>query len=59
MWMQAYASAATAFHEWGQTRPNERQQALLKIADAIEARAPRSSSSLRPRTPASLCAHHE
>ncbi|MFN8028833.1 MAG: gamma-aminobutyraldehyde dehydrogenase [Dermatophilaceae bacterium] len=35
----AYASAATAFHEWGQTTPSERQQALLKIADAIEARA--------------------
>ena len=35
----AYASAASAFAEWGQTTPSERQQALLKIADAIEARA--------------------
>ena len=35
----AYASAATAFGEWGQTTPSERQQALLKIADAIESRA--------------------
>src|SRR5580765_3012775 len=35
----AYASAAKAFEEWGQTTPSERQQALLKIADAIEARA--------------------
>ena len=35
----AYASAAMAFQEWGQTTPSERQQALLKIADAIEARA--------------------
>ena len=35
----AYASAAKAFAEWGQTTPSERQQALLRIADAIEARA--------------------
>ena len=35
----ACASAASAFAEWGQTTPSERQQALLKIADAIEARA--------------------
>ncbi|MCI1263265.1 MAG: gamma-aminobutyraldehyde dehydrogenase [Tetrasphaera jenkinsii] len=35
----AYASAASAFAEWGQTTPSERQQALLKIADAIEARS--------------------
>ncbi len=35
----AYAAASTAFAEWGQTTPSERQQALLKIADAIEARA--------------------
>ncbi len=35
----AYASALTAFEEWGQTTPSQRQQALLKIADAIEARA--------------------
>ena len=35
----AYASAATAFAEWGQTTPRQRQEALLKIADAIEVRA--------------------
>ncbi len=35
----AYAAADTAFAEWGRTTPSERQQALLKIADAIEARA--------------------
>ncbi len=35
----AYAAAESAFAEWGRTTPSERQQALLKIADAIEARA--------------------
>jgi len=35
----AYAAADTAFAEWGRTTPSERQQALLKIADAIESRA--------------------
>src|SRR5689334_23871025 len=35
----AYASASKAFEEWGQTTPSERQQALLKLADAIERRA--------------------
>jgi betaine-aldehyde dehydrogenase len=35
----AYAAAASAFGEWGRTTPSERQQALLKIADAIEANA--------------------
>jgi betaine-aldehyde dehydrogenase len=35
----AFTSAERAFEEWGQTTPSERQQALLKIADAIEARA--------------------
>ncbi len=32
----AYEAAGKAFGEWGRTTPNERQQALLKIADAIE-----------------------
>ncbi|KQX63772.1 phenylacetaldehyde dehydrogenase [Angustibacter sp. Root456] len=36
---RAYRAAAQAFETWGQTTPSERQQALLKIADAIEARA--------------------
>ena len=35
----AYAAADRAFAEWGRTTPSERQQALLKIADAIESRA--------------------
>ncbi len=35
---RAYAAAATAFETWGQTTPGERQHALLKFADAIEAR---------------------
>ncbi|WP_435203524.1 gamma-aminobutyraldehyde dehydrogenase [Janibacter sp. GS2] len=36
---RAYSSASTAFKEWGATTPGERQAALLKFADAIEARA--------------------
>lgn len=36
----AYAAADAAFTgEWGRTTPSERQQALLKFADAIEAHA--------------------
>ncbi|RYB91180.1 gamma-aminobutyraldehyde dehydrogenase [Nocardioides glacieisoli] len=35
----AYAAADTAFGEWGRTTPSERQQALLKLADSIEAHA--------------------
>lgn len=35
----AYTAASKAFQEWGQTTPSERQQALLKFADAIEKRA--------------------
>jgi len=35
----AYRSAATAFETWGQTTPSERQQALLRFADAIESHA--------------------
>ncbi len=35
----AYGAAATAFETWGETTPSERQHALLKFADAIEARA--------------------
>jgi betaine-aldehyde dehydrogenase len=36
---RAYAAAASAFETWGQSTPSERQQALLKFADAVEARA--------------------
>ena len=35
----AYAAAGKAFESWGNTTPAERQTALLKIADAIEAHA--------------------
>ncbi|MFC5906847.1 gamma-aminobutyraldehyde dehydrogenase [Streptacidiphilus monticola] len=35
----AMAAAAAAFESWRDTTPSERQRALLKIADAIEARA--------------------
>ena len=35
----AYGAAETAFAQWGRTTPSERQQALLKIADAIESHA--------------------
>jgi betaine-aldehyde dehydrogenase len=36
---RAYGAAAAAFESWGSTTPQERGNALLKIADAIEARA--------------------
>ena len=32
-------AAATAFESWRDTTPSERQRALLKLADAVEARA--------------------
>lgn len=35
----AYAAASRAFETWGRTTPSERQQTLLKFADAIESRA--------------------
>jgi betaine-aldehyde dehydrogenase len=35
----AYAAAAAAFESWGATTPGERANLLLKVADAIEARA--------------------
>ena len=36
---RAYAAAASAFETWGQTTPSERQVALLRFADALEARS--------------------
>jgi len=36
---RAYRAAATAFETWRDTTPSQRQQAMLKFADAIEARA--------------------
>jgi betaine-aldehyde dehydrogenase len=36
---RAYAAADAAFEGWGSTTPKERSHALLKIADAIDARA--------------------
>ncbi|NUW37994.1 gamma-aminobutyraldehyde dehydrogenase [Nonomuraea sp. SMC257] len=35
----AYAAAAAAFASWGRTTPGERANLLLKVADAIDARA--------------------
>jgi betaine-aldehyde dehydrogenase len=35
----AFSAAATAFETWGETTPAERQLALFRLADAIEARA--------------------
>ncbi len=35
----ALSAASTAFQEWRETTPAERQRALLKIADALESRA--------------------
>src|SRR3954449_5856906 len=35
---RAYAAAAAAFETWGSTTPQDRSNALLKIADAIESR---------------------
>ena len=35
---RAYAAAAAAFESWGSTTPKERSEAMLKIADAVEAR---------------------
>jgi betaine-aldehyde dehydrogenase len=37
---RAMKAADAAFETWGDTTPAERQRALLKIADALEARAP-------------------
>ncbi len=36
---QAFDASARAFETWGRTTPSERSRALLRIADAIEARA--------------------
>lgn len=36
---EAYAAAAAAFEVWGESTPAERQLALFRIADAMEARA--------------------
>src|SRR5918997_6399882 len=35
---RAYAAADAAFEAWGSSTPQERSNALLKIADAIDAR---------------------
>jgi betaine-aldehyde dehydrogenase len=36
---RAYAAATAAFEVWGQTTPGERQQAMLRFADAVERRS--------------------
>mgnify|MGYP001028616715 FL=1 len=51
----AYQTAAKAFETWGQTTPAERQLALFRIADALEARAEEaadveSENTGKPRT---------
>ena len=48
----AYRAAAAAFEEWRDATPAERQLALLRFADAIEARADEFVAP-RARTPAS------
>jgi betaine-aldehyde dehydrogenase len=52
---KAYESAQRAFEEWSQTTPSERQLALFRIADALEARAQEaadveSENTGKPRT---------
>src|SRR3954465_7524580 len=58
---RAYAAAATAFETWGETTPGERQAALLKFADAIEARAddPIRPEGENPGKPHALTASEE
>ena len=51
---RAMRAAEAAFETWGDTTPTERQRALLKIADALEARADEFVKWSR-RTPASRC----
>ena len=51
----AYHTAQKAFEEWSQTTPSERQLALFRIADALEARAQEaadveSENTGKPRT---------
>src|ERR1700749_4624810 len=36
---EAFSAARDAFEVWGETTPGERQLALFRIADAMEARA--------------------
>src|SRR3954471_17641537 len=36
---QAMEAAASAFEQWRTTTPSDRQKALLKFADAVDARA--------------------
>jgi betaine-aldehyde dehydrogenase len=52
---KAYETAQKAFEEWSQTTPSERQLALFRIADALEARAQEaadveSENTGKPRT---------
>jgi betaine-aldehyde dehydrogenase len=52
---KAYQTAQKAFEEWSQTTPSERQLALFRIADALEARAQEaadveSENTGKPRT---------
>ena len=52
---KAYETAQKAFEQWSQTTPSERQLALFRIADALEARAQEaadveSENTGKPRT---------
>ena len=52
---KAYQTAQKAFEQWSQTTPSERQLALFRIADALEARAQEaadveSENTGKPRT---------
>ena len=46
---RAYAAAAEAFEGWGDSTPKDRSLALLKIADAIDARAEEINARRVPR----------
>ena len=46
---RAYAAADAAFEAWGDTTPQDRANALLKIADAIEARVEEINARRVPR----------
>ncbi len=46
---RAYAAASAAFETWGRTTPAERAAAMLKIADAVEARVEEVNAGRVPR----------
>src|SRR6201747_975267 len=46
----AFTAAASAFEEWGESTPSERQLALFRIADAVEKRADEVAALAAPDT---------